>query len=145
MTLKFLGDVEETQIAPIAESVKTAAKACAPFKIRINGTGAFPDFRRPRVYWVGVEEPTGTLTELQHCIETELAKLGFPKEKRAFSAHLTIGRVKSSEKIGRISSQLEQENLQSSEFMVNEIIVMQSQLQPSGAIYTPLQSIVLQS
>ncbi len=144
LTLKFLGDVEETQVASIAESVRIAAQACAPFSLQVDGTGAFPDFRRPRVYWVGVKEPTGTLTELQTRIETELAKLGFAKEKRAFSAHLTLGRVKSTEKIGRISTQLQQETPQFGEFITNEITVMQSQLQPSGAVYTPLQRIPLQ-
>ena len=145
LTLKFLGDVEETQTDPIAESVRNAAKICVPFQIKITGTGAFPDFRRPRVFWVGVEEPTETLKELQSRIEDELAKLGFPKEKRAFSAHLTIGRVKSTENISRISAQLRQENLRDSEFIATEIIVMQSNLHPSGASYTPLQRILLQS
>ena len=95
LTLKFLGDVEVGTIDAVAAAVTAACRGTKELAISVEKVGGFPNLRRPRVLWVGMEEPTGELQRLQAKIETELASLGFEKEKRKFSPHLTIGRVKS--------------------------------------------------
>jgi 2'-5' RNA ligase len=138
LTLKFLGDVDESKIPAISDAVEIASKESPACQIQIAGTGAFPNLNRPRVYWVGVHETSGALEDLQARIENELARLGFPKEKRKFSPHLTLGRVKFQDGIGATSAALEMKVLPSMTFLATEIIVMKSQLSPHGSRYTPL-------
>lgn len=145
LTLNFLGDVEKERMDDIFDAVKRATEGNAPFQINISGTGAFPNYKRPTVYWIGVNESSGALHSIQQKIETELEKLGFPKEKRKFSPHLTIGRVKSQHGLNEISTALQDVKLPTMTFIADEIVVMQSVLQPGGARYTPLSVIKLKS
>ncbi|MBN2413803.1 RNA 2',3'-cyclic phosphodiesterase [candidate division KSB1 bacterium] len=143
LTLKFLGDVQEKDIVKIAEAVKTSVNGFMPVKIKIANTGAFPNFKRPRVIWIGVEEPTGQLVEIHRVIEQELEKLEYEKENRNFSPHLTLGRIKSSDGIEKITNKLSNREINFGEFTAVEIIIMKSELKPSGAVYTPLFKIEL--
>src|SRR3970040_1457372 len=92
LTLKFLGQVEETRLEAIAEAVASAARGCGPFRFVLGGLGAFPQPRAARVVWVGVPEGADSLAGLQARLEAELEPLGFPREERPFTAHLTLGR-----------------------------------------------------
>jgi 2'-5' RNA ligase len=76
-------------------------------------------------------------------IEQEMEKIGFPKEKRKYSAHFTIGRVKSPKNIEKLMELVSSSDFQTEEIEVNEVVVMRSQLDPGGAIYTPLKKIPL--
>jgi 2'-5' RNA ligase len=143
LTLKFLGDVPEKEIDKIAEAVKSSVKRFSPITIKIVNAGAFPDFKRPRVIWIGVEEPTGQLGEIHKVIEQELEKLGYERENRKFSPHLTLGRVKSNDGIEKISNKLSNMEINFGEFTAVEIIIMKSELKPSGAVYTSLFKIKL--
>lgn len=145
LTLKFLGDVEENLITDITEAVKAAAAQTAAFQISISGTGAFPNFDHPRVYWVGIKEASGALVRVQSNIENELQRIGFAKEQRKFSPHLTLGRVKSSDGLKEISAALQKVMLRNLNFLADKIIVMKSELQPGGAQYTPLSFVKLSS
>ncbi len=145
LTLKFLGDVDETALDDIHHAVQKAAENTGPFRIDLSGTGAFPSFARPNVYWIGIKEPSGALLALQRNIENELEKLGFPKEHRAFSPHLTIGRVKSQSGLKELGKTLQDVKLPSMTFLVDDIIVMKSLLQPGGARYIPLSVVKLKS
>ncbi len=138
LTLKFLGDVPEENIDNIAEAVKSAVKGITPVTIKIANAGSFPNFKRPRVLWIGVEETTGQLGKIHDLIEHELEKLGYDKENRKFSPHLTLGRVKSSEGIEKISNELANTEINFGEFTAAEIIIMKSDLKQSGAVYTSL-------
>lgn len=138
LTLKFLGDVDEGKIPEIADAVRKAVADRPVFQVEIAGAGGFPNLHRPRVYWVGVHETSGALEALQARIENELARLGFPKEKRKFSPHLTLGRVKFNDGLKAISEILDNKVLPPMTFTANEIIVMKSQLSPQGSTYTPL-------
>lgn len=137
LTLKFLGDVDEIKMPDIVQAVQKAAEAYAPIKIQLHGTGAFPNLRQPRVYWIGVEA-ADDLLKIQHDLENELAAVGFPKEEKKFSPHLTLGRVKSSDGLKAVSAALESEVVPPLYFTANEMVVMQSQLTPAGAVYTRL-------
>lgn len=92
LTLKFLGDVENTEVHDISKVVSEICYQYDPFPLRFAGTGAFPDLSRPRILYIGVEDPTGALVEMVSEIETGLADLGFKPEPRDYRPHLTIGR-----------------------------------------------------
>ncbi|MGH7266650.1 MAG: RNA 2',3'-cyclic phosphodiesterase, partial [Candidatus Rokuibacteriota bacterium] len=92
MTLKFLGDVEETRVETIATGLTSAAAQVEAFDLTIRGLGAFPTLARPQVIWAGASGPR--LGALVESIERALEPLGFPRETRPFSAHITLGRVR---------------------------------------------------
>ncbi len=143
LTLKFLGDIEESKIKLIGESLTTAIKEFQPFKFWVNNLGAFPNLMRPRILWVNIDNPGNELSEIQNSIEEQLNQLGFPKEKKRFNPHLTIGRVKlqvSDQFIERFKTV----KFDGDEVKVEEIIFMKSKLDPKGAIYTPLKKLRLE-
>jgi len=95
LTLKFLGDVPDTETPDICRVVAGVAKNFEPFEITCRGVGAFPTNEHPRTIWIGIEDGAEALCELQAAIESALKEqLGFPKESRRFQPHLTIGRLK---------------------------------------------------
>ncbi len=144
LTLKFLGDTEESLIDDIAEKLKKAASGADAFSVRIKGVGAFPNFNRARVLWIAVEKGEETMSALASEIDRQLAKLGFEKEKRKFSAHLTIGRVKDSRSIDLVRERmLEKKDFEAGEFTVRSIRLIRSQLTGTGPIYTTLREIEL--
>jgi 2'-5' RNA ligase len=141
LTLKFLGDVQADRLDAIAQSLQTACAPFAPFSLSIGGMGVFPNPRRPRVVWIGVDEPSGTLARLQQGVERAIAPLGFPTERRRFSPHLTLGRVKR----GRSPAELEalgqyatRARVRVGDMSVQCVYLMRSDLRPGGAIYTEL-------
>ena len=95
LTLKFLGDVPMTEIHHVIEAVNRACTGVEPFDLVFEGLGAFPDMEKPRTLWVGVSEGIEESISLADRIDDELEKLGFSREARKFTPHLTIGRVKS--------------------------------------------------
>src|SRR5215471_16330248 len=94
LTLKFLGDVEESRIAALASGVAKQAAALSTIDLEIGGTGVFPSPAKAKVLWVGVNNPDGSLANAAQRIDEVCEKLGFPREDRKFSPHLTIGRVR---------------------------------------------------
>lgn len=93
ITLKFLGETEESLVPDIGEAMKRAVMGVLPFTIRMAGAGAFPDRSPLRVVWVGLQG-TDPLARIAKILEDDLAKMGFTKEERPFSPHLTLARVK---------------------------------------------------
>ncbi len=93
LTLKFLGDVSPMNIDTLAEMLRTEAHSCPSFDIHISGLGSFPSLKRPRVLLIGIQAPA-ELEALQRGIESATASLGYESERRGFSPHLTLGRVK---------------------------------------------------
>lgn len=145
ITLKFLGEVGEDKIGEVFSATEAGCQGVKKFKISLKGVGGFPNLRRPRVIWVGTRNGEKELTELQSRVETELEKKGFPKEERKFTPHFTIGRVRVPQGVEKLTQAVERIEFSTPEFEVNEVIVMQSQLNPTGAIYTPLRKIGLES
>lgn len=95
LTLKFLGNVREEEIPDICRVVSSAAAGMEAFEIICRGIGAFPSLEEPRTVWIGIDEGSDELCQLQSSIEDALKReLGFPKEARRFLPHLTLGRVK---------------------------------------------------
>lgn len=142
-TLKFLGEVPEDKIERVFEGTEKALERMRGFKLSLKDLGCFPNLRRPRVVWIGVEKGKEELALMAKKIEQEMENIGYPKENREFSPHLTIGRVKSPKNIEKLAEQIKITNFQTGEIDIKEVVVMRSQLNPAGAIYTPLNKIAL--
>jgi RNA 2',3'-cyclic 3'-phosphodiesterase len=143
LTLKFLGQVAASRVAEITGLMVSAAHEAQPFELFISGTGAFPNFSRPRIYWAGIQEPTGTLQRLQSHIEQTFRAAGFAAEERPFSPHLTLGRVKQPQGVADLSRALEETGLAAMSFTATEILLMASDLLPTGPVYTSLKKVAL--
>ena len=146
LTLKFLGDMSDTNYEVMTEILTATASAHKAFEFSVGGVGAFPNIRRPRVVWVGVEAP-GEMFQLQRSIDMETARLGYASEKRKFSPHLTLGRVArgaSGGDIRAISKLLQESKIG---FLgvarVDKIHLYRSDLKPGGAVYSRLFSAAL--
>ena len=144
LTLKFFGNIEESRIDSIFKSIEEPVRNILPFTIRVQGMGAFPQLKNPRVIWVGLVNGSEILTSLQIQIETQLEKVGFQPEDRPFHPHLTLGRMKSSrgkeELAGRMEKHKEDEF---GDLRVERVVLFKSELRPSGPIYTPLGDVKL--
>ncbi len=144
LTLKFLGDVEASRIDRVSSAVDRASARVSPFEIEVSGAGCFPSRRSPRVLWVGFSNATEALNQLHANIEEELAREGFPRERRKFSPHLTIGRVRTQHNASSLAGTLIAGGFELKRFTATEVIVMRSDLKPTGSIYTPQTVIQLQ-
>jgi 2'-5' RNA ligase len=144
ITLKFLGEVSDNRIQKTTQSIRKACEPLESFQISFRGTGFFPPQSRfPRVLWAGIE-PSHGLVSLQNSIENELQKHGFPREKRQFHPHLTLGRVRSSKNIPFVLQELADH--QKSDFgsmKVEKVTFFKSTLKPTGAEYDVLSDIKL--
>jgi 2'-5' RNA ligase len=142
-TVKFLGAVGEEKIAPISDALERAVGSIPRFSITGRGIGIFPDIRRARVLWAGFE--SNHLGALAREIEAILEPIGFPREKRSFKPHLTIGRwrnpVNQEEKLKREIEQWKDYDFGVSR--VEEVILFRSVLKPQGAVYSPLHIVGL--
>jgi 2'-5' RNA ligase len=144
LTLKFLGNISEEDVEPITGVLKTAADTTEPFHLRGQGLGIFPGISRPRVIWVGMSGDVEPLKQFQLRVEEGLEQLGFPKEKRPFRSHLTLGRVKGNLEKRILLEVIEQlGNFESDSFTADSIILFRSDLQRGGAVYTKLAEIPL--
>jgi 2'-5' RNA ligase len=142
LTLKFLGDTPAGRIDEIAAALQEVALTSAPFSATLAGSGVFPNLNYPRVLWVGLEEKTGVLSGLVKAIDERMQTLGFQREKRPFTAHLTIGRAKDT-KIQEIVQALRDKPFPAMAAQFHEIIFMKSALLPGGSVYTPIRKFVL--
>jgi len=145
LTLKFLGGVAPARIERVAKAVEHAASGVGPFEIEVSGAGCFPSARSPRVLWIGLPNPPDQLKQLYTNIEDELAAQGFAREKRRFSPHLTIGRIRNPKNSASIAEALMGEGFAPERFNATEVVVMRSQLNPTGSIYSPQATIKLAS
>ena len=144
-TLKFLGDIEESQVDPLANALQRELHPFPRFTINAKGLGVFPGPRRPRILWVGLAGIE--LARLAAKVESAVAPLGFAPEQRSFTPHLTIGRWR---QFDRAPDNLRQdlENWKDFEFgesSVDEVILFQSVLKPAGAIYSRLKVVTLKN
>jgi 2'-5' RNA ligase len=147
LTLKFLGYVRESQLDAITSAMETAVRGTAPFHLELKELGTFPGGRRVRVVWVGLAGELEPLARIQQGLEKELSKLGFAKEERKFTPHLTLGRVReqaSSEDQHRLGELIAGTAFSGGQrFRVDAISLMKSVLTPQGAQYTRMRSVLL--
>ena len=136
LTLKFFGNVPTQNLSKISAPCSRVAEEFRSFQISIGGTGVFPRRSRPQVLWIGVEDSSGRLLDLQGRLEEEFAREGFPKEDRGFRPHLTIARLRKPEDARTLAETHIQTNFPLTAMRVNELVLFRSQLSPRGSIYT---------
>ena len=138
LTLKFLGDVRPEAINDINDAIQRVTDTHSPFSIAFGGIGAFPNLARPRVIWMGIKQGASTVSRLAEAVNLELAPLGFSTDNR-FHPHLTLARLRTAMNLEPLKNILRKyDTIDGGSMRVNEIALMQSQLHPNGAIYTPL-------
>lgn len=143
LTLKFLDEISPDQIMPIRGAIMMALTNVKPLEIRLEGFGVFPNERKARVFWVGIEEGFENLKTLAHAVDREVSTLGFPPEERAFSAHVTLARFREPGPAERLMKAALHMPYQSDVIRVESVELMKSVLSPKGAEYTKLESVRL--
>jgi 2'-5' RNA ligase len=136
LTLKFLGEVESAAIPGLIEATSRELAGAGAFRATLAGLGGFPSASRPRVIWAGIGEGGEGLADLAERVERACEQLGFPREKRPFSAHLTLGRVREGGGGGELGERILQEG--QSEFGetgVKSVVLMESRLRREGPEY----------
>jgi 2'-5' RNA ligase len=143
LTLKFLGDVAPSNLESLKLMLQTETQSRYPFDITLSGLGSFPNSKRPRVLFVGIQAPA-ELEALQHGIESAAAKLGYESDGRPFSPHLTIGRVNdrvAQSELQSIRKLLDEVKIDSPcPARVDSVHIYKSDLKPGGSVYTKLFS-----
>lgn len=145
LTLKFLGNIEETQVDGIVAGIRDSTKGVSSFQLQVGYAGAFPNIRFPRVIWIGVsDDEDDSLKTLQAELSNNLAPLGFEAEQERFQPHLTLGRVRSQKNRSNLLRAVESMlNIWVGEISVRNVYLIKSELKPTGAEYTDLAEIAL--
>jgi len=141
ITLKFLGDTDEALIDSIEEIMKESVKESEPFDIKLNGAGVFPDRKYIRILWIGIKNGEN-IGKIAKKINEQISGLGFEKEKREFSAHLTFGRVKSAKNKEKLLQIIDKyRDIEFASIKVDSIKLKKSELTPEGPIYTTIKDV----
>ena len=143
ITLKFLGGIELSSIESLSSALTEMMKKFPAFEITYNSLGAFPNLHNPRVIWIGTES-NQIMLDLQSGVERVCSDFGFQKEERAFHPHITIGRVKGTHNLARLTEAIKTITFEPMQSRCSELLLMKSDLRPSGSIYTILKSFPLQ-
>ena len=139
LTIRFLGEIDESRAADAGRAMDDAVLRGRRFPLQLRGTGTFPNARFPRVLWVGTA-PSAELEALSTRLEDALAALGFEREPRPFHPHLTLGRVRSAAKVRDAVTELDlQRNADFGTMTVAKIVLFQSVLGPAGAEHSVLK------
>ena len=146
LTLKFLGDVDNTEVPRVCEVLHEVCSRYEPFDLEFLGTGGFPDIERPRILFAGITDPSKSLTGLVMELERELAELRFKPEPRDYTPHLTRGRTKSGSRraSGEVVEKLKREQQTTLGSMrVDTVAMFASFLEKSGPIYQVMDTVKL--
>ena len=143
LTLKFLGDISPSNVDMLTQMMRSEADLYHCFEIHLNGLGSFPNLKRPRVIYIGIQAPAA-LVALHRGIESASRRLGYESEERGFAPHLTIGRVK--QNVTATEQQTIRHALEETKIdllgkaRVDSVHLYKSDLKPTGSIYTRLYS-----
>ncbi len=141
ITLKFLGDTDEQLIDDIGEIIKSSTEEIKPFNIQLTGTGVFPNPNYIRIVWIGMENHE-QIEIIAKKIDDKILELGFERERRGFSPHLTIARVRSAKNKDKLLQVVEKyKKTVFTDVKVESIKLMESDLTPKGPIYTTLKEV----
>jgi len=140
LTLKFLGEANDAVIPEINKRLESICTMHNVFSINVKGVGVFPSLKYPNVLWIGVED-SEELKRLYSDIENAMSEIGFEKEDRKFSPHITFGRVKHRKSIDAVLKELYTfKDAFFGSIEVKEILLMRSVLRPTGAEYSNINS-----
>jgi 2'-5' RNA ligase len=144
VTLKFLGDISLNDLPQLISAVTQCTSETYSFDLTFQGLGAFPNRESPKTLWIGCRKGSNELIQLAESIDNGLLSLGYPKEARRFSPHLTIGRIKKPVQESPLMSIFEEQQDQLfGSCSVSEVQVLSSELTRHGAIYDELAAIPL--
>ncbi len=143
LTLRFLGEIRPEQKETVAKAMRQAAAGITPFRLELQGLGAFPNLNRPRVLWAGLGGETEAAARLQRNLESSLEEAGFPREERPWKPHLTLARIQHLADPRRFAAGVAACHLPPAAFEVSRIVLFQSELHPTGARYTELAAAAL--
>ena len=135
ITLKFLGETNSNEVEPLKQAIARATAKTGALEAHLQGCGVFPNMRAPRVFWIGINDPQKRLTTLAARVDSELTTLGFDPEQRAFSPHLTLGRVKDDDNLEAVKAAFVKATFGPLLLRVEKIHLVESQLRPSGPVY----------
>jgi 2'-5' RNA ligase len=140
LTLRFLGETPQATLDRVQQAAEERSRSWPAFDLEVRGVGCFPDERRPRVIWAGANEPSGALQTVAEDLEQLARAFGYPAEERAFSAHLTVGRVRdrlSPAGLRRLTDWIQRSASESyGTFAVGSVELLKSDLRPGGPVYT---------
>jgi 2'-5' RNA ligase len=140
-TLAFLGDVPHADLNAVCLAAEETSGRFERFELTLHGVGVFPDMRRPRVVWVGVDGPgLDTLRQLQLELVAALSALGYRPEAQPFRPHVTLGRLRSGRDLTRdLTAQLSQfSGWSAGPFWLDEVVTFASTTTSEGPVYVPL-------
>ena len=132
LTAKFIGEVDDRRVAEVSQAVDRAAGLAKPFEFELTGCGCFPRRGGVRVIWVGIEDTTGRLVPCVEAVEKEMEAIGFDRDRRPFSAHLTLGRVREDRSGGRIRDHMESCSFKPVVQPIESLTLMSSVWPPKG-------------
>ncbi|MFA6078363.1 MAG: RNA 2',3'-cyclic phosphodiesterase [Candidatus Omnitrophota bacterium] len=141
LTLKFLGEADEDKVKRITSALDAIGSATHPFDISVKEIGAFPRIEHPRVVWAGLDKGAEESKLLAGTIDEKMSEIGFQKEERAFSPHMTIGRVKDAKNKDALKEKvlsLDPAMLDLKPQLISSVILFRSTLTPKGSIYTKI-------
>jgi 2'-5' RNA ligase len=143
LTVKFLGEVPDRQVDSVAQAVARAASQARPCTLAVEGCGCFPPRGAVRIVWAGGREDSGALVQCVEAVERELESSGFPRERRRFSPHVTIGRVREDRSGGRLRDSVVAHSFPPQEQPVKSLTLMSSVLSPKGPTYARVSTAAL--
>jgi 2'-5' RNA ligase len=140
VTLLFLGEVDQREIHDVCRAVEAGASIVPAFALHVEGTGCFPNARRPRILWTGIGQGAAETVALHAALERPLLELGcYRREERKFTPHVTLGRIKGERSPAGLDKALAKHlTWQGGETNVDEVHVMSSELTSQGPRYTVL-------
>jgi len=141
-TVRFLGNVERSRLAALEEEIRRAA-AVPPLSVAYTGLGFFPPGAPPRIVWAGIRDGHGDLRVLEERVSAGLARLGFPREERAFHPHVTLGRVRDGADVRTLIETVQTRTFDCPPVIVPAVEIMQSVPGPRGSAYEVIRSIPL--
>jgi len=143
LTIKFLGDVRDADVPALCDALTAATHNTAPFDLTLTRLGCFPPKGPVRVIWAGHNDTPETLVRLVHSVETQLEPLGFARERRPFTTHITLGRVKTDTTGDRLRSVVGKTSLQPTKDSIDMLTLFESHLSPKGPTHIPLATFPL--
>jgi RNA 2',3'-cyclic 3'-phosphodiesterase len=140
-TLKFLGEVDASTLGACSQAAREAIQLASPFQLDLEGIGAFPSAKAPKVIWLGASAGSRILETLAARLDQQLSKAGFEQERRPFRPHLTLARIKGLSAERAAARMLQAECVQAvASTWIASLVLMQSHLAPRGATYTVVES-----
>lgn len=144
LTLKFMGEVVESKTQEIMQTLAGATQGIGKMNLEVGGAGAFPNAKNPRVLWLGVTGDVEKLGSLQAAVEDVMTGLGFEREERKFSPHLTLARIKFPKPRDNWQQKIESiSGVKLGGFEADRVSLMKSELKREGAVYTEIGRVEL--